>query len=442
MVQSGEYDAIVVGSGPGGATVAKELSQAGKKVLILEWGQHKPLQGNMVQAGLSMAIPGKSLLLTPDFAGVFRGIISGGSSVFYYGTAFEPPLELFKKYGVDLSSEVAETRAELPMAPLRDSLLGPMAARIMNSARELGHDWKKLVKFIDQDKCKAECWRCNYGCPEDAKWSGRLFVNQSLKNGADLLPQTKVERVLFENGKAVGVEAKKMGRKLRYLAPLVIVAAGGIGSPLILKNSGLEGTGKDFFFDPLIAAMGTVGKMDKGGREIPMATGLHFEEDGYLMTDMTLPGTLYRTFNAQILKARKLFSHGKTLTIMIKAKDDLGGHLTGKGGVKKRVAPTDRKKLNHGFERAKQILNKAGATDIYKSWYLAAHPGGTVKIGEVVDANLETKMENLYVCDCSVIPEAWGLPPTFSLVALGKRLAKHLVAKIEPAGRSEELIDA
>ena len=37
-----EVDIIVVGSGPGGATVAKELSNRNKKVLILEWGDYKP----------------------------------------------------------------------------------------------------------------------------------------------------------------------------------------------------------------------------------------------------------------------------------------------------------------------------------------------------------------------------------------------------------------
>jgi choline dehydrogenase-like flavoprotein len=44
----------------------------------------------------------------------------------------------------------------------------------------------------------------------------------------------------------------------------------------------------------------------------------------------------------------------------------------------------------------------------------------------VVDANLKTELDNLYVCDCSVIPEAWGLPATLTIISLGKRLAKHL----------------
>jgi choline dehydrogenase-like flavoprotein len=54
-------------------------------------------------------------------------------------------------------------------------------------------------------------------------------------------------------------------------------------------------------------------------------------------------------------------------------------------------------------------------------------------IREIVDANLKTRIDNLYVWDCSVIPEAFGLPPNLTLVALGKRLARHLVAEQHPA---------
>jgi choline dehydrogenase-like flavoprotein len=42
---------------------------------------------------------------------------------------------------------------------------------------------------------------------------------------------------------------------------------------------------------------------------------------------------------------------------------------------------------------------------------------------------LKTEYDNLYVCDCSVIPEAWGLPPTLTIIGLGKRLAKHLTSE-------------
>jgi choline dehydrogenase-like flavoprotein len=111
---------------------------------------------------------------------------------------------------------------------------------------------------------------------------------------------------------------------------------------------------------------------------------------------------------------------------MVKIKDQLGGHLSAGGGVRKRLSRADRAAFRRGTTRAREVLANAGARHIFHSWYLATHPGGTAKIGDIVDCNLETEYRNLFVCDCSVIPEAWGLPPVLTLLGLGRRLARHL----------------
>jgi choline dehydrogenase-like flavoprotein len=168
----------------------------------------------------------------------------------------------------------------------------------------------------------------------------------------------------------------------------------------------------------------------KRADEIPMTAGCHFPEDGIVMTDMPLPSILDKVFTAQVFRFWRLFESRKTLRIMIKIRDDLSGRLTDSGGVRKKLLPADKAKLMKGYDIAKKILEKAGAKGIYKTWYLAAHPGGTVKVGEFLDSNLKLKnYENLYVCDCSVIPEPWGLPPALTLICLGKRLAKHLLGE-------------
>ena len=159
-----------------------------------------------------------------------------------------------------------------------------------------------------------------------------------------------------------------------------------------------------------------------------MSAGVHFEEDGIVMTDFNMPQMLKIAFDLEVFKVKQAFSYADTLPIMIKVRDDLGGEVTNNGWVKKPLTHEDKLKLDKGAEHARRILTNAGATDIYKSWRVAAHPGGTVKIGEHVDANLKTKFDNLYVCDCSVMPEELGLPPTWTILSLGKRLAKHLMA--------------
>ena len=211
-----------------------------------------------------------------------------------------------------------------------------------------------------------------------------------------------------------------------------MVAAGGIGTPVILRASGYPAAGSDYFFDPLIIVMGVVEGLS-GGREFPMAAGIHLEDEGYMMTDLVLPRFIFQSFSAYVLQFRKLFSHARVLPIMIKIRDTLGGRLTDSGGVRKRLSEADEKKLDSGYHRAEEILKNAGAKGIFKSHLLATHPGGTVKIGHIVDSDLKTDIDNLYVCDCSVIPEDWGLPPSLTILALGKRLAKHLINEHQAA---------
>ena len=423
-----EFDAIVVGSGPGGATVAKELTQRKEKVLILEWGSNSPIKGSICQSIVMGMIPGKSILLTNNMLAIVRAITTGGSSVMYYATAFDPPLDMLKTYGVDISEEIEEAKRELPIAPLSDELIGPLAKRIMESAQELGYDWQKLPKFVYQDKCRPECDKCNMGCPDGAKWNARMYIDEAVNNGAVLVNRAKVKKVIIENKIAKGVEFSVRGTKYKSFAPKIILSAGGIGSPVILRSSGIKNAGYNYFFDPLIAVMGTVNDI-KGGKEFPMTSGIHMEDEGYVMTDLIWPKWLYQLFTAEVFRFDRLFSHSHTLQIMIKAKDSLGGRLTDSGGVRKRLAEGDQKKLIRGYERAKEILKNAGAHHIFKSWYIAAHPGGTVKINEIIDSNFQTEYNNLYVCDCSIIPDAWGLPPTLTLIGLGKRLAKHLTGE-------------
>ncbi|MCP4751725.1 MAG: GMC family oxidoreductase, partial [Proteobacteria bacterium] len=252
-----EYDAIIVGAGPGGATVAKELSQQNKKVLILEWGSNAPIKGTLLQAAKMIGIPGKNLLLTnaKKMHILMRGTTTGGSSVFYCGTAFDPPFEMMESHGVDLRKEIEELKNELPIRPLADDLMGPMATRMLSSARDLGYDWQKINKFIYQDKCKTDCWRCAYGCPYDAKWTARNYVEEAVRHGATLVNSTRVRSILTDGNKAIGVKLKRRGLTYRLEAPKIILAAGGIGSAEILKRSGLENVGYDFFVDPLVLAL-------------------------------------------------------------------------------------------------------------------------------------------------------------------------------------------
>ncbi|CAH0183365.1 putative GMC-type oxidoreductase Rv0492c [Massilia sp. Bi118] len=422
------FDAIVVGTGPGGASVARELARGGARVAMLEQGSAAPLRGSLGQMAAMAAVPGKGAFIHRDASLLVRAITLGGTSTINFATAAPPPKAMFAAHGIDLDPALAELRAELPMAPLPDNLVGPMAARIMAAARGLALPWARLDKLIRPESCRSGCWRCVTGCPYGAKWTARDFVDEALRHGAVLRERARVTRVLVEEGRAIGVEAVVDGETQRLRAGRVVLAAGGIGSPRLLRASGLLLKPAAFFSDPVVAVMGSVDDLSAdeiGGAEVPMAAGASWHADGIALADLTLPQAMYQAFALQAGRVDRLLAHRRTLSIMVKIRDGIGGSV-GQRWVDKTLQPADREKFDRGIAIARSILDRAGAHHVFASHHFAAHPGGSLRIGEQVDAGLATSTPGLYVCDASVIPEPWGLPPTLTLLALGKRLGKQL----------------
>ena len=103
-------DIIVVGSGPGGATVAREMAQRGQQVLLLERGiDHRPRSYYGSYLGALIYSDRRSLLFTKEGLNIVRPLMVGGATSMYCGCAAPPPAWLNDQYGVDLDLEVSET---------------------------------------------------------------------------------------------------------------------------------------------------------------------------------------------------------------------------------------------------------------------------------------------------------------------------------------------
>jgi choline dehydrogenase-like flavoprotein len=241
-----ETEVVVVGSGPGGATTARELAKRGKKVVICEAGAYHrrfgyaPFLLNMLERfGLTFSQEG---------TWVFHPRTVGGATVVFCGTAFKPPAWLKEKYGIDLAEEVDEIFKEIPIQPLPDRLIGAAARRIMEGARSVGLDWKPLDKWIRPEKCRPNCGKCSPGCPvEGAKWTAREFVEEARRLNAELLTNTRVDQLLVENGRAAGVQAATADGPLTIRAGTVVLSGGGKANPLLLQRAGIEKAGEGFF---------------------------------------------------------------------------------------------------------------------------------------------------------------------------------------------------
>jgi choline dehydrogenase-like flavoprotein len=122
---------------------------------------------------------------------------------------------------------------------------------------------------------------------------------------------------------------------------------------------------------------------------------------------------------------------GDILSIMVKIPDDTLGRVVN-GEVIKENTTKDIRFLSEGAATAGAILTAAGVDpSTFTSTHLrASHPGGTAAIGEIVDTDLKTEVEGLYVGDASVIPKAPGAPPIIAILALAKRLSKHIIKEL------------
>lgn len=438
-----EYDYIIVGTGPGGATVARELAATQKRVLMIEYGPKLNATGFMkIGRNKIFRDNNNNPLRSEDGIWIGRARMLGGSSYVAMGNAVTPPISILNEWGIDLSYELESARKDLRVNLIPDSFIGPATAKINQGAASLGWEMKPTPKCVDFNKCKA-CGMCMFGCPNGAKWTTLEFVDDAVKNGAHLLLNTEVIRVTHRNGQATGVNAIQGNNQIELHARNVVLSAGGIGTPIILQNSDISEAGKGLALD---IYQSTYGYTDFIGmkNEIILATYLekHIEEkELFAAPYMYLPiliamyskdqrSTQMNLFNQMRLVLESTRVNTKRLLgMMTKIRDERTGQVMRDGKIYKAVTERDKAKLDEAHEINKQVLIVAGAKPetIFRTAYESGHPACTAAIGEIINRNQESQIKGLFVSDASAFPTPLGMPPILTIVALSKRLTNILI---------------
>jgi choline dehydrogenase-like flavoprotein len=418
--------AIVVGSGAGGAMMAKEL-QGCFEVTVLERGpQFKAfpydpdLLGRFRHTGIfsderliQLLYPQMAVTKSATGLIIVSGNATGGTTTLSAGNAVRADHGL-KEIGVDLETEYQELEREVPLTTAHRQNWRPATRELFSACERMGLHPEPLPKFGAPEKC-VNCGRCVLGCQHNAKWDARQFLDNARAAGAKLVTGCRVERVVIEGGRAAGVLARQGWRVRFFPADLVVLAAGGLGTPRILQQSGLA-CESGLFVDPVLCVAAECDQAMQN-KEISMPFAAFFEH--YFIAPYF--DHLSFLFNKKWRRPGR-----KILGLMIKLKDSAAGGLSGKK-VSKELTAADRAGLKEGVERCTEIFRHLGAPrrEIFLGTINSGHPGGMLPLTPETRESFHHPMLplNLYIADTTLLPGPLGRPPILTTMALAKRIA-------------------
>ncbi len=497
-------EVVVVGSGAGGATVARELSREGRKVVVLEAGAHftsDDFHMRMDEAFMNMYWYGGQLMTlgNPVFL-IPQGKTLGGTTTINSGTCFRMPHRVLKRWQLDYGLwEITEEELDLYYSAVEEFLfvqkgdpevIGRNALLFLEGARSLGLSGGILSR--NAKECEGY-GVCCFGCPSDAKQSANIsYIPDAVEAGCEVYTECTVREITVRNGKATGVRGtfspgrgRGSGPAIEVEAGVVVLAAGAFHTPRMLLAQGLCNSsgqvGRNLTIHP---CSGTVALMDErlgNPKGIPQATYVdEFADDGIMLEGGTMPplgivmGLPYngrrmmdfmKDYPRLGIFGGMLSEHCSTGRVLLHPRDreryillynlkgedvrkfkfmtELMAEIWFSLGAKSLFTPTLSypKMLPSDLKRFKS--RKPSASDYIG--VSAYHPLGSCRMGSdpgqsVVKHTGESwDVDNLFICDGSVVPTSLGVNPQMTIFALSMRSAGFIDDRLEEqAGRAPE----
>lgn len=427
--------AVVVGSGAGGATVAQAL-QGAFDVTVVEAGrefQRATLERRSIERLrrsrllvdprlVRLVYPSVRFRRTPDML-LVNGIGTGGTTTMATGNGIRMDGDL-RALGLDLDREFDEIARQIPITTAHQHRWHPTTRRLFRTFDDLGLNPVVLPKMGDAERCR-HCGRCMLGCPYGRKWDSRAYLDEAVRRGARLLTGSAVTEVVIEDGRATGVVTRTKALHRFVPADLVVLAAGGFGTPAILERSGIA-CEPTLFVDPVLTVAARVPNAWQCNEiEMPFVV----QREGYILAP-------YFDWISSLFHPSWRHRLQDIVGIMIKLADDSVGSVSGKK-VNKLLTPGDRSRLDEAVGVATEILAGFGADphEVFLGTVHAGHPGGMLPLNEASARTMHDDRlpENAYVADATLFPKSLGNPPILTIIAMAKRIAAICAAQVAPA---------
>jgi choline dehydrogenase-like flavoprotein len=483
--ESARADVCVIGTGAGGAIVAKELAEGGLSVLMLEEGDHhttdsftarpREMMGRLYRdAGQTITL-GNAPIVLP------QGRAVGGTTLINSGTCFRTPAPVLESWSTDFGIEIdaatmdpffRRVEREINVAQIPEDIAGQNARIVKRGADALG--WSGDYLYRNARGCVGS-GVCPSGCPTSAKQhTGITYVAKAWNAGATTFTGCHARTIRIDGGRVRGVTASTAGGgRLDVEAERVIVAGGAIQTPLMLLRQGLAGDsgqlGRNLTIHPATAVLALMDEIVDMAVGVPQSYYVdEFAHEGIMLEGAAGPpeyvaallpysGERHRDL---MLQYRQIAQFGLMVSEVSR------GQVLIRGGqplIRYDVVDADIVALRRGVELLAELFTAAGARRLLLPLrrmpeiepgaveairrarlspadfkLMAFHPLGTARAHAtagrgVVDGDLAVHgVDGLYIADGSVVPTPLGVNPQETIMALATRLAYHLLAKPAP----------
>jgi len=273
-----EADVVVVGSGAGGGVIAGKLAQEGLKVVVLEAGGYfDESDFNMLELWAYQNLyyrAGPVPTVEGNISMQAGANLGGGTTINWTNCLRTTPWvreQWAREFGLegvdgpDYDRHLDAVLERIGATGECSDYNGP-TMRFKDAAERLGWSFEHVIRNTDPSSYSPETAAyIGFGDQSGSKQSTtKTYLQDAVDAGAEILVRTAAQRVIVEDGRAAGVQARYedpdtgRGADVAVRASQVVVACGALESPALLLRSQIGGAavGENLRLHPCTAMLG------------------------------------------------------------------------------------------------------------------------------------------------------------------------------------------